>query len=68
MRKILITLFLCIIQAQLFGQTEQDVISEANRLDISSREQAISALASKGVSLSQAKEMAELRGVDFDAF
>ena len=68
MRKILITLFLFIIQAQLYAQTEQDVISEANRLDISSREQAISALASKGVSLSQAKEMAQLRGIDFDTF
>jgi polysaccharide export outer membrane protein len=68
MRKILITLFLFFSLFQLHSQTEQDIISEANRLEINSREQAISALASKGVSLSQAKEMAQLRGIDFDAF
>jgi protein involved in polysaccharide export with SLBB domain len=68
MRKILITLFLFFSLFQLHSQTEQDIISEANRLEINSREQAISALASRGVSLSQAKEMAQLRGIDFDAF
>jgi polysaccharide export outer membrane protein len=68
MRKILITLFLFINLFQVYSQTEQDVISEANRLEINSREQAISALESKGISLSQAKEMAQLRGIDFDKF
>ena len=51
-----------------FSQTEQDVISEANRLEINSREKAISELASRGISESQAKEMAQLRGIDFDSF
>ena len=51
-----------------FSQTEQDVISEANRLEINSREKAISELASRGISESQAKEMAQLRGIDFDTF
>ena len=51
-----------------FSQTEQDVISEANRLEINSREKAISELASRGISESQAKEMAKLRGIDFDSF
>lgn len=51
-----------------FSQTEQDVISEANRLEINSREKAISELASRGISESQAKEMAQLRGLDFDSF
>ena len=51
-----------------FSQTEQDVISEANRLEINSREKAISELASRGISVSQAKEMAQLRGIDFDSF
>jgi polysaccharide export outer membrane protein len=68
MRKILITLFLFFSLFQLHSQTEQDITSEANRLEINSREQAISALASKGISLSQAKEMAQLRGIDFDTF
>jgi len=51
-----------------FSQTEQDVISEANRLVINSREKAISELAARGISESQAKEMAQLRGVDFESF
>ncbi len=51
-----------------FSQTEQDVISEANRLEINSREKAISELAARGISESQAKEMAQLRGIDFDTF
>ena len=44
-----------------FSQTEQDVISEANRLEINSREKAISELAARGISESQAKEMAQLK-------
>jgi polysaccharide biosynthesis/export protein len=51
-----------------FSQTEQDVISEANRLEINSREKAISELAARGISESQAKEMAQLRGIDFEFF
>ena len=51
-----------------FSQTEQDVISEANRLEVNSREKAISELAARGISESQAKEMAQLRGIDFDSF
>ena len=51
-----------------FSQTEQDVISEANRLGINSREKAIKELSARGISESQAKEMAQLRGIDFDTF
>ena len=51
-----------------FSQTEQDVISEANRLEINSREKAMSELAARGISLSQAQEMAQLRGIDFESF
>ena len=51
-----------------FSQTEQDVILEANRLEINSREKAISELAARGISESQAKEMAQLRGIDFESF
>ena len=51
-----------------FSQTEQDVISEANRLEINSRDKAISELAARGISESQAKEIAQLRGMDFDSF
>ena len=51
-----------------YSQTEQDIIKEADRLQISSRQEAINALASRGISLAQAKEMAQLRGLDFDTF
>ena len=51
-----------------YAQTEQDIVNEADRLQIGSRQEAINALASKGISLAQAKEMAQLRGIDFDTF
>jgi protein involved in polysaccharide export with SLBB domain len=51
-----------------FSQTEQGVISEANRLGINSREKAIKELSARGISESQAKEMAQLRGIDFESF
>ena len=51
-----------------FSQTEQDLISEANRLGVNSREKAIKELSARGISESQAKEMAQLRGIDFDTF
>ena len=51
-----------------YAQTEQDIVNEADRLQIGSRQEAINALASKGISLAQAKEMAQLRGIDFETF
>ena len=36
-----------------FSQTEQDVISEANRLGVNSREKAIKELSARGISESQ---------------
>ena len=66
MHKILITLFLFLSLFQLHSQTKQDAISEANRLKISSKQGAIDALNSKGVSESQVRELAKLRGIDYD--
>ena len=68
MRKILTIICTLFSLLQLHSQTEQDIISEANRLKISSRQEAISALSDKGISESQAKEMAQIRGIDFEAF
>jgi protein involved in polysaccharide export with SLBB domain len=67
-RKISIIIFSLFSLLQLHSQTEQQVISEANRLNISSRQEAINALLSKGITESQAKEMARIRGVDFEVF
>ena len=66
MRKILITLFLFFSLFQLNSQTKQDAISEANRLNISSNQDATNALRSKGISESQVRKMAKLRGIDYD--
>ena len=68
MRKILTITCTLFSLLQLHSQTEQDIISEANRLKISSRQEAISALSDKGISESQAKQMAQIRGIDFEAF
>jgi len=67
-RKILTIICTLFSLLQLHSQTEQDIISEANRLKISSRQEAISALSDKGISESQAKQMAQIRGIDFEAF
>ena len=61
-------IFSLLLSTISFSQTEQDVISEANRLEINSREKAISELAARGISLTQAQEMAQLRGIDFESF
>jgi protein involved in polysaccharide export with SLBB domain len=66
MRKILIILFLFLSLFQLHSQTKQDAISEANRLKISSKQDAINALNSKGINESQVREIAKLRGIDYD--
>ena len=66
MRKILITLFLFFSLFQLNSQTKQDAISEANRLNISSNQDATNALRSKGISEAQVRKMAKLRGIDYD--
>jgi polysaccharide export outer membrane protein len=66
MRKILITLFLFFSLFQLYSQTEQDAISEADRLNVSSKQDAKNALNSKGISESQVRKMAKLRGIDYD--
>ena len=68
MRKISIIILTLFSLLELHSQTEQQVLSEANSLNISSREEAISALSKKGISESQAKEMAQIRGIDFEAF
>ena len=66
MQKILIILFLFLSLFQLHSQTKQDAISEANRLKISSKQDVIKALDRKGVSESQVRELAKLRGIDYD--
>ena len=67
-RHYFLSTIMCFVLLSTYAQSEQDVVREADRLEISSRQEAINALASKGISLTQAQEMARLRGIDFDTF
>ena len=48
--------------------TEAQVLSTAKSMNISTQQQALDALKSRGISESQARQMARMRGVDFDSF
>jgi len=67
-RHYFLSAIMCFVLLSTYAQSEQDIVREADRLQISSRQEAINALASKGISLTQAQEMARLRGIDFDTF
>ena len=49
-----------------FGQTIQDAIDEAKRRNISTQQEALQALAENGITEAQARQMARVRGIDFD--
>ena len=51
-----------------FAQSPDDIVNEAKRRNINSREAALSELAKNGISLNQAQEMAQLRGIDFETY
>ena len=51
-----------------FGQTIQDAIDEAKRRNISTQQEALQALAENGITEAQARQMARVRGIDFDEF
>lgn len=66
MRKFLTIVVTVFSLFQGYSQPEKTVISEANRLNVSSKQDAKTALSSKGISESQARQMAKLRGIDYD--
>lgn len=51
-----------------FGQTIQDAIDEAKRRNITTQQEALQALADNGITENQARQLARVRGVDFDQF
>lgn len=53
-----------------FAQTtiETQALNTAKSMNINTQQQALDALKSKGISESQARQMARMRGVDFDSF
>ena len=50
------------------AQNPEDIIAEAQRRNIDSRDKALNELAKNGISLTQAQEMAQLQGIDFDSY
>ena len=50
------------------AQTQDDILNEAKRQNITTKAQALQILANKGITEAQAREMAQLRGIDFDTF
>jgi polysaccharide export outer membrane protein len=67
-RKTFITCFALLSLCTAQSQSKQDIVAEANRLEVDSRQAAMNALSSKGISEFQAREMAQMRGIDFDSF
>ena len=62
-------LFPFALLAQNSSETiEKQVLSQAQAMNISTQQQALDALKSRGISESQARQMARMRGVDFDSF
>jgi protein involved in polysaccharide export with SLBB domain len=52
----------------VLAQNPEDIIAEAQRRNIDSRDKALNELAKNGISLTQAQEMAQLQGIDFDSY
>ena len=51
-----------------FAQSEAQLLEEAKARNINSKEEALTALAEEGISENQARQLARMRGIDFDTF
>ena len=51
-----------------FAQTEAQILSEAKSRNINSQQEALEALSAQGISENQARQLARMRGIDFDTF
>jgi polysaccharide biosynthesis/export protein len=69
MRTFLLLFFGCIsFQTSLQAQTAQDVAAAAKAQNITSRAQVLEELSKRGISESQARQMARIRGINYDDF
>jgi len=57
-----------VFSTSILAQSETQILNEAKARNISSKQQAISALAEEGISENQARQLARMRGIDFDTF
>ena len=64
-----IFLFIAFIFSFLaFAQSEAQILEEAKARNINSKQEALTALAEEGISENQARQLARMRGIDFDTF
>jgi len=66
--RIIVLFFLCLGSFYSSAQTPEQITAEAKSRGIASRAAAINELAKNGITVNQAREMASLKGMDFDAF
>ena len=59
---------LLLVFGQLFAQIETQILQEAANRNITSKAAALEALAAEGISEAQARQLARMRGIDFDTF
>ena len=59
---------LILISNLSFSQTQEEILREAESRNISTRQQALNELAQNGISEQAAREMASMRGINFDTF
>ena len=59
---------LILISNLSFSQTQEEILKEAESRNISTRQQVLNELAQNGISEQAAREMASMRGINFDTF
>lgn len=65
-QSLLFLTFLC--TTLVFAQTEAQLLEEAKSRNITSQQEALAALSAQGISENQARQLARMRGIDFDSF
>lgn len=65
-QSLLFLTFLC--TTLVFAQTEAQLLEEAESRNITSQQEALAALSAQGISENQARQLARMRGIDFDSF
>lgn len=65
-QSLLFLIFLC--TTLVFAQTEAQLLEEAQSRNITSQQEALAALSAQGISENQARQLARMRGIDFDSF
>ena len=54
--------------SELFAQSEAQILQEAANRNITSKAAALEALAAEGITEGQARQLARMRGIDFNTF